>query len=224
MISAVSIDKPQSQGRRSAIWLRLDGQGHVLEMKRPDNSGCPGIERIMPPGLPEVKAALLAAREGRQAAARYRIETDGRFCDLELHCFPVGGSLDGETACFLLDRTEEEEASRKLQEKIYVLDIINQAVRAFSETHNLSEILRIILLGVTAGPGLGFNRGFILLANEARTCLWGCLATGPSTAEEAGAIWQELDSRSLSLEEILRLYKSSGKTPMISRSINLWPL
>jgi signal transduction histidine kinase len=94
---------------------------------------------------------------------------------------------------------------------VYILDIISQAVGAFAETRNLSEILRIVLLGVTAGPGLSFNRGFVLLSNEARTYLWGCLATGPSTAEEAGVIWQDLAKRSLTLEEILRLYKSTSQ-------------
>jgi signal transduction histidine kinase len=88
-----------------------------------------------------------------------------------------------------------------------VLEIINQTVKAFSETNNLTEILKIILLGVTSGQSFGFNRGFILLADDRQKILHGCLATGPSTVEEAEEIWGGFQDSSMPLYDVLRLYK-----------------
>jgi GAF domain-containing protein len=169
------------------------------------------ISQILPLESIEIESAISGAFEGNEQSLRYNVEIDGKVIACELHCFPNGTNSQREINCIIIDRSADETETACLQGKVSLLDIISQAVGAFAETRNLSEILRIILLGVTAGPGLGFNRGFILLSNEARTYLWGCLATGPSTAEEAGAIWQELASRSLTLEEILHLYKSTNQ-------------
>ena len=159
--------------------------------------------------LPQIDEAISTAFAGHTGLARYEAGPDHRRRHFELHAFPCkygSNKID----CMLVEHTSEVEESSKLQRKIEVLDIISQAVKAFAETRNLSEVLRIILLSVTSGPGLGFNRGFVLLSNESRTHLWGCLATGPSTPEEAGVIWNNLSQRSLSLEEILKFYKSTG--------------
>ncbi len=165
------------------------------------------ISSILPLGEPPVDSAISAAFDGHQQTVSYDVELNGQSACIELHCFPGLNGNRNEVVCHIIDRTAERMESGRLREKVNLLDMVSQVVGAFSETRNLTEILRIILLGVTAGPGLGFNRGFVLLANEARSNLWGCLATGPSTPEEAGAIWKELDSRALTLEKSLRLYK-----------------
>ena len=202
----------------SALFFQLNDRlqvqgydGHRIQFGNGGPSGeFAGIESVLPLQSRAVSDALRMALNGQPAKVRYFIGKDGQITYCELHCFPNRGGAERSIYCFLLNRTAEEKNSRNLERKIYELDIISQAVRAFAETRNLSEILRIILLAVTSGPGLGFNRGFILLSNDAGTSLWGCLATGPSTPEEAGKIWQDLDRRSLSLEEILGLYKSSS--------------
>jgi GAF domain-containing protein len=169
------------------------------------------IADILPLGNKEIETTISNAIAGTEQFLRYNVELEECVIACELRCFPNGNGVQNEIICILIDRTADVNEAAGLQSKVSLLDIISQAVGAFAETRNLSEILRIILLGVTAGPGLGFNRGFILLSNEARTYLWGCLATGPSTAEEAGAIWQELASHSMTLEEILHLYKSTNQ-------------
>ena len=45
----------------------------------------------------------------------------------------------------------------------FILSLITQAVRAFNRADDFEDILKIVLIGVTAGSGLGFNRAFILL-------------------------------------------------------------
>jgi GAF domain-containing protein len=177
-----------------------------------DNDGAQAVvSQILPVDNHRVEAAISAAFSGFPQIISYRAQVGSRAVFCELHCFPNMRDHRKELICHIIDRTAEKAESSRLQDRVYLLDMISQAVGAFAETRNLSEVLRIILLGVTAGPGLGFNRGFILLSNEARTQLWGCLATGPSTAEEAGTIWQDLASHSLTLEEMLRLYKSTAQ-------------
>jgi len=85
---------------------------------------------------------------------------------------------------------------------ILILSLITQAVRAFNRAENLESILKIVLIGVTAGSGLGFNRAFILLKSEDKHCLRGALANGPSSPEEADFIWQQLSRGELTLEKM----------------------
>jgi len=67
----------------------------------------------------------------------------------------------------------------------------------------LDEILKIILVAVTAGQGLRFNRAFLLLVDERGEKLNGALAVGPDGPDDAARIWKELDSRRLTLREML---------------------
>lgn len=163
---------------------------------------------ILPLENAEVKQAIDMAFDRIPTQVRFRRSLGERTLFLDLYCFPGLGGDDNSIGCFLVDRGRDEETALSLQSKIDRLDIINQAVRAFAETTDLTEILRIILLAVTSGPGLGFNRGFILLTDESQTYLHGCLATGPSSAAEAGEIWQSLSAKTLSLPEVLRLYRA----------------
>jgi len=158
----------------------------------------------------EVREAMNSALMGRASRIRFRICGNDSISSYELHCFPHYGSVVPGIGCFLIDRTRDEVDLVEKDSRIYELDLIGQAVMAFAETRNLSEILRIILLAVTAGKGLGFNRGFILLSDDARESLWGCMGTGPSSPEEAGKIWKDLSQKSMAFDEILRLYKDGG--------------
>ncbi len=83
-------------------------------------------------------------------------------------------------------------------------EILNSSVE-------LDEVLSMILIGVTAGQGLRFNRAFLLLVDQRRDCLEGRLAIGPDTAEEAATIWTELDHRRLTLREMLLSF--GGEAP-----------
>ncbi len=168
------------------------------------------VDDILSSRKEDVINSLETAFNGRPSELRFMLESEGRIFHYALHCLPDIHGSEGSIGCLLIDRSAEETYRSRIDSKIYELDIIGQAVRAFGETRNLKEILRIILLAVTAGPGLGFNRGFILLTNASDQCIEGCIATGPSSPEEAGIIWQDLSKKPLALDEVLRLYKSSN--------------
>ena len=80
---------------------------------------------------------------------------------------------------------------------------------ALHGTMDLDEILYLILVGATAGPGLRFNRAFLLLADETGKSLEGRLAIGPSDGGEAHRIWQELSQKPMTLRQMLRRYEGS---------------
>jgi len=83
------------------------------------------------------------------------------------------------------------------------LKVLTDVAEALSSSLDLGQILKMILTGATASQGLGFNRAFLFLYDEAKDSLIGHLAVGPSTPEEAGHIWRSLDSMRLTLGELL---------------------
>ena len=110
--------------------------------------------------------------------------------------------------------------------EVLMQELIDQQIRAMSVTHEIGdvlhssraveEILQVILLGVTAEQGLGFNRAFLLLVEEAQGggCprLRGKMAIGPSNAEEAGTIWSTLSDQRLSLMDLYQMYVDHSAT------------
>jgi len=116
----------------------------------------------------------------------------------------------------LEDMSEMTRLENNLKKKISELSIICEVGNALRSTLNLEEILQVILIGVTAGQGLGFNRAFLLLLNEGENVLEGKIAMGPSNPEEAKRIWEDLSSRKQSLEEILNWHKDTlGKKDIL---------
>ncbi len=97
-----------------------------------------------------------------------------------------------------------------LKENLAELSRINEISEALLTSKDLDETLGIILIGVTASQGLGFNRAFLLLIDHEDQVLAGKLAIGPSDASEAGRIWNEIHSRYNTLRELFEAYKQSG--------------
>lgn len=83
------------------------------------------------------------------------------------------------------------------EHRLAELAILYEVGRALQRTVSQSKALHIILVGVTAGPGLGFNRAFILLVDEKENALKGRLAIGPESPEAASVIWTRLQQQDL---------------------------
>jgi signal transduction histidine kinase len=109
------------------------------------------------------------------------------------------------------DFSQEPSAGAAPERRSADLTILFEVSRALQRTLEEEQALYTILLGITHGRGgLGFNRAFILLVDADETHLEGRLAIGPSSAEEASAIWQELRDKHQSLGEILDELPSTG--------------
>ena len=82
------------------------------------------------------------------------------------------------------------------------VSILHEVGAAMRSTIHFDQLLPIILTGVTFGGGLGFNRAILFLADERNEFLEGVLGMGPSSAEEASAIWSQLEEKGSSLLEL----------------------
>lgn len=92
------------------------------------------------------------------------------------------------------------------------LGILYEISNAMRTTLNLDEILYIILTGVTAHMGLGFNRALLFLVNEKENLIEGRMGIGPETGEDANQIWTQIEEERMNLDDLISVYKTSNGT------------
>jgi signal transduction histidine kinase len=84
--------------------------------------------------------------------------------------------------------------------------IINQVSMAMQATVDLERLLHIILSGVTAGEGLGFNRAMLFLLSEERTVIEGRMGLGPINHDECSHVWKEIFDKKLQLDNFIHAF------------------
>ena len=113
------------------------------------------------------------------------------------------GAQDG-SFILVTDLTASKALERKLAFRVAQLSAIREIAEALQSAMDLGGILRTILVGATAGEGLGFNRAFLLLVDEKRGELRGRVAIGPSDPDEAYRVWSDLAVSNSGLKTLLR--------------------
>lgn len=83
------------------------------------------------------------------------------------------------------------------QRRLSNLAVLHQISDYIQSTDDLDKILRVVLTGITAGYGLGFNRAAMLLINPWAKQLEGRAAIGELTLDEAVQAWREHAERGL---------------------------
>jgi diguanylate cyclase (GGDEF)-like protein len=102
------------------------------------------------------------------------------------------------------------EIEKELERSKTELNILYEVSNAMRTTLKLDEILYIILTGVTAHMGLGFNRAILLLINESQEFIEGTMGISPDSGEQANRIWQHIKSKEMDLEELINAFKTSN--------------
>lgn len=100
-------------------------------------------------------------------------------------------------------------AQQELDRTKMELGILYEISNAMRTTLKLDEILYIILTGVTAHIGLGFNRAMLFLINEKENLIEGGTAIGPDSGEEANRIWKHIEQEEMGLDDLINVYKVS---------------
>ena len=108
------------------------------------------------------------------------------------------------------DVTEETILQHNLSATTADLTMLAEVGEIFHESRDSDTIIQAILVGITAGKGLGFNRAFYLQTDPDAGNLRGRLAIGPTSSEEAWETWNELNERPLSLYELVRAYQEKA--------------
>ncbi|MGQ9672442.1 MAG: ATP-binding protein [Candidatus Aminicenantales bacterium] len=109
-----------------------------------------------------------------------------------LHAFPPGGSKE--------------------------LQIFSILAQSFFQPFSLMDNLLVILTALTAGPGLGFNRAMLFLADGDK--LKGEFWLGPASADEAASIWEVLSTPGVGYTEIIdhnRSLLTSETNPLVQQ-------
>ncbi|MDN3512477.1 MAG: ATP-binding protein [Candidatus Jettenia sp. CY-1] len=115
---------------------------------------------------------------------------------------------------FSIDVTEKEE-------KIRQLSLLRKLSELMHGTLQIDRLLHLILTCVTAGTALGFNRSRLFLVDKERNIVYGKMAVGPSSWEEAYKIWGEIANKYERLEDLIRAsednYRDDTPLHMITR-------
>jgi signal transduction histidine kinase len=155
---------------------------------------------------------------GEPVLARFQTGS-GLPVSVEVRCydFPApapDGSGDPVSHCLLfvtpIRQREHDDEMRGV--RLAKLSLLNQVSEAlYGANLTLEQVLQAILICVTAGEGLRYNRAFLLLVDEKRDTLRGEIAIGPSSAEEASRIWRDLAGERSDLYEMMTSYDRSVK-------------
>ena len=98
----------------------------------------------------------------------------------------------------------------RAQKELSILYDISNAMRT---TLELDHILFIILTGVTAHTGLGFNRASLFLVKNKERILEGKMVIGPESGEEAAKIWKYIEKENHDLEDLIAAQKNAESQP-----------
>ncbi len=180
------------------------------------------IEMTINCGLSEKFNKILGG-EGFQKLEHRCTNRLGHFAYLNIICYPHSDEAGRVSGIFgiIEDVTESCQRRVKLEEANYVLSVISQVSEALASAAALDDVLRIILTGVTANQGLGFNRAFLFLINDDETDFQGKIAIGPNNPEEAHEIWTRLAGRHRTLLELLDDYRENEKNNNFSTSLKI---
>jgi len=178
-------------------------------------------------GLSEVFDTILKGKSYQKNEHRCTNRL-GHYAVLNISLSPFRGEAGGVSGIVgtILDVTESYRKKVMLEEANHVLSVISQVSEALTSAAELNDVLRIILTGVTANQGLGFNRAFLLLINEKKNILEGKIAIGPGSPDEAHEIWSNLAGRHRTLLELLDDYRESKRNSgsSVSSGIEEWKI
>jgi signal transduction histidine kinase len=108
------------------------------------------------------------------------------------------------------DSSEADARDAMRTARVAKLNLLNQVSEAlYGAQLSLPQVLESVLIAMTAGQGLRFNRAFLLLVDERTRCLRGEIAIGPSSREEAERIWRDLADQPTDLYEMMTSYDLS---------------
>jgi PAS domain S-box-containing protein len=120
---------------------------------------------------------------------------------------PIGYSL------IIRDISKVVHLEKSLSQKVNQLEKLLQLDDSIRSAKDLPEIFTAILVAITAGEGLRFNRAYLLLVDYDSNELVGMQAVGPGSGEEAHRIYSQHEAnRDLTLSEIIEQRQQLGDT------------
>ncbi|WNF35274.1 diguanylate cyclase [Bacillaceae bacterium IKA-2] len=112
----------------------------------------------------------------------------------------------GSASLFHINKSNEQQRwLSTLMKQSKQLDVFREISVAMQQTLQLDKLLQIILIAVTAGHGLGFNRAMIFLKSPEKNQLNGIMGIGPMNANEGFITWERLAKSKLKLLDLIKI-------------------
>lgn len=184
----------------------------LLDIGLPDADGvsllprileqCPDAAVVMLTGIADMQVALDCMRKGATDYLSKPVQFE--------EIFHVARKALEKRRLIFENRKYQEE----LEEAHFRIQLLHQlSVKmntVYLSTVELDQILRAVLVGITSREGLGFNRAFLAMFDENGRFLRGRMAIGPSSREEAGRLWDEIEQLELNFLQIVDSLKEAG--------------
>lgn len=203
--------------KERTVLAASDGAADLFQMSPDRLVGQPFSARFVPAsamkGCPEPEGCTPGRRQ-------LQIQTaGGDLVPVEVLCMrfvvpadPADPPVPARECCFyyLADTRRRAQDDELRAARLAKLSLLNQVSEAlYGANLTLDQILAAVLICMTAGQGLRFNRAFLLLVDEKAGLLKGEIAIGPSNAEEAARIWRDLADQPTDLFEMMTNYDKS---------------
>lgn len=147
-------------------------------------------------------------------------QKNGVIIDIELSLY----QLDSEENFILItfnNITEVVAIRKKVKSKIERMSREFNLFDSHTIYESIQDYINTILVSITAGQGLRFNRAFLFLVDEDTGILQGIKAIGPGSGEEAGHIYSKFESAPKTLSEMIESYKlTMGTDSEVNRIIS----
>lgn len=103
-------------------------------------------------------------------------------------------------------RLEINALRTELEFKNQNIALLNQLNANMHASLKLREVYYLLLTGVTAGPGLGFNRGLLFIRDPEEPLVRGVLAISPDSEEEMHRFYEEVEEKQYGFEFYIQQY------------------
>jgi hypothetical protein len=194
------------------ILMASEGAGRLLERSRESLAGLP-LDRVVSNLDVFTGDGVRLGEAGGCFRELELITAHGLLRPAEVHCHQFTDAAGRTFNNLVLHDTSELEARDAMRSaRMAKLSLLNQLSEALYGAHlSLEQVLEAVLIAMTAGQGLRFNRAFLLLIDEKRGTLRGEIAIGPSSRDEAARIWTDLADQTPDLFEMMTSYDRSLK-------------
>ena len=120
----------------------------------------------------------------------------------------------------LKEEVEKLEELRKRHEKLIEvqrdqlmkMETVYNVSQAMRSSYSLTNVYKILLLGLIASRGFNFDRALLLLRDTKRQVLIGKLWVGPKDEEEAVSFMEKMRQRSLKYGDIVQYFREEAMT------------
>ncbi len=165
----------------------ISGSSAVWSLLRPDDPA----QRELPPPLFDAVQNLCRTKGLNWLGCSFAV-ADDKWVEIWLTRFPESDENNIRILISIRSIDHTRRAYRQARIQRRRLALVEEITTALHTTLSLEETLNIILVGVTARQGLGFNRAFVFLCEKDDNWLQGRTAIGPASPAQAGDIWQAL--------------------------------